>query len=263
MTRSERRAERFAARRARRAWRTGSAHSQLVMGLLVIGIGMLFLLDNLGFIEIRHAITFWPLAFIVAGIVKMFDTSSPNNYVVGTILIVVGAVLVLNRIGIVYLSWQTMWPVLMIALGGLLLYRAVDSQRRRGEASEPAFGAVPLQKEPLKADAPGDSMVDATAILGGFERSVLSQDFRGGDVTAILGGCALDMRSASIKGEAVLDVFAFMGGITIKVPSDWTVVLHGTPILGGFEEKTAKPPDGSKRLVVTGYAILGGVEVRN
>jgi hypothetical protein len=71
------------------------------------------------------------------------------------------------------------------------------------------------------------------------------------------------MRGSSIEGEAVLNVFTVCGGITIKCPPDWTVVLHGTPILGGFDEKTATPPDTSKRLIVKGYAILGGLEVRN
>jgi predicted membrane protein len=78
-----------------------------------------------------------------------------------------------------------------------------------------------------------------------------------------MGGCSLDMRTASIQGEAVINVFAFWGGVTIKCPPDWTVVLQGTPIMGGFEEKTATPPDGSKRLVIRGYAVMGGVEVRN
>ena len=35
------------------------------------------------------------------------------------------------------------------------------------------------------------------------------------------------------------------------------------PVMGGFAEKTARPPDASKRLVISGYAIMGGVEVRN
>jgi predicted membrane protein len=78
-----------------------------------------------------------------------------------------------------------------------------------------------------------------------------------------MGGCALDLREASIMKEAVINVFAIWGGITIKVPPDWTVVLQATPVMGGFTEKTARPPDNSKRLVVTGYAIMGGVEVRN
>ncbi|MDB5745779.1 MAG: hypothetical protein JWP72_627, partial [Massilia sp.] len=76
-------------------------------------------------------------------------------------------------------------------------------------------------------------------------------------------GCTLDMRGASIRGEATINVFAFWGGVTIKCPPDWTIVLQGTPIMGGFDEKTATPPDNSKRLVIRGYAIMGGVEVRN
>jgi hypothetical protein len=41
----------------------------------------------------------------------------------------------------------------------------------------------------------------------------------------------------------VINVFAIWGGINIKVPPDWTVVLQGTPMMGGFDEKTAPPPD--------------------
>jgi hypothetical protein len=61
----------------------------------------------------------------------------------------------------------------------------------------------------------------------------------------------------------VLNVFALCGGINIKIPPDWSVVLQGTPILGGFEEKTIVPPNKDKRLYVTGYAIMGGLEIRN
>jgi len=114
------------------------------------------------------------------------------------------------------------------------------------------------------ADGAGtDNVVDVVAVLGGFERRVTTSDFRGGEITAILGGCELDLRESSIVKEAVINVFATWGGINIKVPPDWTVVLNGTPLMGGFSEKTVTPPDGSKRLVITGYAIMGGVEVRN
>jgi predicted membrane protein len=78
-----------------------------------------------------------------------------------------------------------------------------------------------------------------------------------------MGGCELDLRHASIQGEAVLNVFAMWGGIEIKVPEDWVVSMQGTPILGGFSEKTMVSKDTSKRLVIRGYAIMGGVEVRN
>jgi hypothetical protein len=41
------------------------------------------------------------------------------------------------------------------------------------------------------------------------------------------------------------------------------VVLEGTPIMGGFEEKTVPPSSVAKRLIVRGYVIMGGLEVRN
>jgi predicted membrane protein len=222
---------------------------QVVLGVLVIAMGMLFLLDNLAIWDLRRAIQFWPMVFIVVGVVKLFDTSCADGYFFGAVLILVGVLMTLNRLGYIYFSWRTVWPVLLIALGGSVLYKAINGRRLVGS-------------EPMKIAASND-VVDATAILGGFERRITSPDFKGGEVTAIMGGCALDMRGSSITTEAVLNVFVVFGGITIKCPPDWTVVLHGTPIMGGFDEKTAPPPDNSKRLIVRGYAIMGGVEVRN
>jgi predicted membrane protein len=238
----------------------------MVLGILVIAIGLLFLLDNLDIIDTHRALSFWPLAFIVAGAVKMSDTGSHNGRAVGLALIVVGALLTLQRLGWLYFNWHTMWPVAMIALGGLVLFRALTGRRGPGAApgdkDDPLAPAGPF--DPFAKDQPDSAdVVDVTAILGGLERRVVTQSFRGGEVNAILGGCTLDMRGSSIEGEAVLNVYALFGGIEIKCPPDWTVVMHGTPILGGFSEKTATAPDTGKRLIIKGYAIMGGVDVHN
>lgn len=248
-------AVRQAGRAARRADR--GLTSQVLMGVLVIAIGLLFLLDNLDLIEVHEALAFWPLVFIFAGIAKLLDTSSPNGYLVGLAGIGIGTAMILNRLGIVYFSWRTAWPLILIAVGAMVVYRAVTGPRTA------QAGMAVVDDKDRMAGAGDAATVDVTAILGGFERRVHSQDFRGGEVTAVMGGCTLDMRGASIQGEAVVNVFAFWGGVTIKCPPDWTVVLQGTPIMGGFEEKTVTPPNGSKRLVIRGYAIMGGVEVRN
>jgi predicted membrane protein len=222
---------------------------QVILGVVVIGMGLLFLLDNLNIWDFHRAVQFWPMVFIVVGAIKLFDTSSSDGYFLGAVLILVGVLMMLGRLGYIYFSWRAVWPILLIALGGSVLYKAFTGRRLIGSS--------------LKGMADADDVVDVTAILGGFERRITSQHFKGGEVTALMGGCALDMRGAQIDGEAVINVFAVWGGITIKCPPDWTVVLHGTPIMGGFEEKTAVPADSSKRLIVRGYAIMGGVEVRN
>ncbi|KQV52487.1 DUF5668 domain-containing protein [Massilia sp. Root335] len=228
---------------------TNRASSQVVLGLLVVGMGVLFLLDNLDILNFRHAIGFWPLVFIVAGCAALFGNGPRSGNYMGGVLIAVGVLMILGRLGFFYISWGTLWPLVMIALGGLVLFRSLGPGRVARSAAVAGAGL--------------DNVVDIVAVLGGFERRVSAQDFRGGEITAVMGGCALDLREASIVKEAVINVFTIWGGINIKVPPDWTVVLNGTPLMGGFSEKTVRPPDGSKRLVITGYAIMGGVEVRN
>jgi hypothetical protein len=82
-------------------------------------------------------------------------------------------------------------------------------------------------------------------------------------LTAILGGFEVDLRNASIQGEAVMDVMAVMGGVQLRVPDDWIVIIEGFPILGGYDDKTRPPKDSVKRLVIRGTVIMGGVEVKN
>lgn len=226
-----------------------SVPSQIILGVFVIGLGVLFLLDNLNIFDFRRMVSFWPAVFILIGVVKLLDTKSPNGTMIGAIFIGIGTLLTLNRLDVIDFDWRNIWPLAIIFLGGSVVYRAMRG-RKSIESS-------------MKVDEGSDSVVDVTAILGGFDRRITTPHFRGGEVTAVMGGCQLDLRGSSIEGEAVVNVFAAMGGITLKVPPDWTVILHGTPIMGGFDEKTIAPPHNQKRLIIKGYAIMGGVEVRN
>lgn len=229
--------------------RVRSASSQVILGVIVIALGLMFLLDNLDIFNISHAIGFWPVMFIVFGILKLADTKSGSGNLAGGLLIALGGVMVLNNLGYIHLNMRAAWPVLIILVGVGVVYKSLTRSRNIGMLDKGEDGT--------------DSVVDATAILGGFERRISTPNFRGGEITALMGGCDLDLRGSSIEGEAVVNVFAAMGGITLKVPPDWTVILHGTPIMGGFDEKTIAPVNNNKRLIIKGYAIMGGVEVRN
>lgn len=259
--------------------------SQIVLGVIVIGLGLLFLLDNLGFINVRYTFRFWPTILIIFGLLKISQSHTRSGYILGGVMVLLGLSWTLKAMGLLYINWSILWPLLIIAAGVAVVSKSLPGaqqrQRRRHFAAPPdataapdAFGqprngAVSLDKEAVSA-APGasgqtddDSIIEVTAILGGYVRRVSSQRFRGGDINVIMAGCEIDLRQASIEGEAVLNVFALCGGVTIKIPPDWSVVLQGTPILGGFEEKTIVPPNQAKRLYVTGYAIMGGLEIRN
>jgi len=227
---------------------------QVLIGLAVIAVGCVFLLENLGILDFDYTLQFWPVLLILAGALKLAQSSDNGGKMIGGLLIAFGGALILRSTGLLYISWRTMAPLMLIGLGLVVIFKAQQGRR-------PPQLLDKLGK--LDGQADDDSVINVTAILGGMERRITTSNFRGGEVTSIMGGCQLDLRHASMQGEAVLNVFALCGGVEIKVPDDWTVSLQGTPLLGGFSEKTIPNKDASKRLIIRGVAIMGGLEVRN
>lgn len=231
----------------------GGAAGQMVIGLGVIAVGMLFLLDNLGIIDFVDFTALWPVLLIMGGVLKYLQSTSGRGKAAGIVLAALGAVLLLRAVGLIDISWRLLMPGLMIAGGMVVVFQAMRS--RTGGDARPG-----LYKD---GDSDSDSHVRLFALLGGIDRRVQTSDFRGGEVSAFMGGCQLDLREASVQGEAVINVFAMWGGIDIRVPDDWVVSLEGVPLLGGFSENTKPLGDRNKRLVIRGVALMGGVEVRN
>jgi predicted membrane protein len=219
---------------------------QLVVGLIVIAVGVLMTLDNLQIIDASQYLRFWPAALIGLGLVKVWNSSEGTGGGFGGFLfIVIGAWLLLEQTTLVRISFWDMWPALLVAFGVFLVWKGLSSPGRR----------MPLTSNDL---------VNGTALLGAVSRGNNSAAFRGGELTAVMGGCELDLRHAAIDGEAVIDVFALWGGIEIKVPQDWTVVSHVMPILGGVDDQTRPPQNASRhRLVLRGFIVMAGVEIKN
>ena len=219
---------------------------QLVVGLIVIAVGVLMTLDNLQIIDASQYLRFWPAALIVLGLVKVWHSSEGRGGGFGGLLfIIIGVGLLLEQTTLVRISFWDMWPALLVAFGVFLVWKGASSPGRR------------------TAYASND-LVSAMAVLGAVSRGNNSAAFRGGELTAVMGGCELDLRHAAIDGEAVIDVFALWGGIEIKVPQDWTVASHVTPILGGVDDQTRPPQNASRhRLVLRGFIVMAGVEIKN
>jgi predicted membrane protein len=230
------------------------AGAQIVVGIAVIAIGFLFLFDNLGWLQLDMGMQFWPVVLIAAGVLKITQSRSRHGTAVGGFLLVFGAVMLLNGLGLLTVGWNVLAPMLMIGAGLLLVLRSAGRRPPHGKA-----GAADARD----VDPAQENTVDTTTVLGAYRRRMATQSFGGGDITVIMAGCDLDLRQASIDGVAVLNVFALMGGINIKVPLDWTVEMDGVPLVGGFQDFTVHPKDGGKRLIVRGSVVMGGLDVRN
>jgi predicted membrane protein len=220
---------------------------QLLFGLGVIAVGVLFTLDNLHVIHAEDYLQYWPLFLIAIGLLKLYQTRDGRSGTLGGLIFTVAGVwLLLEETAVIRVSFWDMWPLLLVLFGIHLVWQGATGRR------------------PGRPDADSNATVSALAILGGVVRGNNSRQFRGGSLTAVMGGCDIDLRQAAIDGEAVLDVSVMWGGIEIKVPEDWTVVSHVVPLMAGFEDKT-RPPQGATthRLIIRGFAIMAGIEVKN
>ncbi|HVO11854.1 MAG TPA: LiaF domain-containing protein [Vicinamibacteria bacterium] len=232
----------------RAGWRGNRITPRLVVGLSIMTAGLILALDSLGLVDGAVVLRWWPLVLITVGVVKW--TSTPHQASSGFVWIAAGIGFLLVSLG--RMSFGGVWAMVLFFVGANIAWRALWP--------------------PLPRLA-GDDAFDMVAVLGGAKTGITSTEaegvaprrFRGGRAMAVMGGCEIDLRRASIPEgqEAQLDVFVMWGGIEIKVPEEWEVVNRGSAFLGGFENKTRSLPSADRRLVVTGTAIMGGVEVKN
>ncbi|HEU4950358.1 MAG TPA: DUF5668 domain-containing protein [Holophagaceae bacterium] len=224
----------------------------LVLGVCIILFGLALTLDQLNVPHAAFLVKLWPLILLAVGAAKLRQSDGFHSG--GLILIVLGAYLLVSNFTPGGLA-DSLWPLMLVAIGIAVVMKSV--RQRRDLPGQP--GAT----RGTGADA-GDR-IEATAIFSGCRRQPQGRPFRGGDATAIFGGLELDLRSAEPSPEPmVLDLFILFGGGEIRVPAGWAVDIQTNVIFGGVGHKLPETPaPGAPRLVLTGTALFGGLEVRH
>ena len=88
---------------------------RFLTGLIVLGFGVLILLSNLGFADLREAAAWWPVGLVAVGILKVVFARSGPAMLGGTLWAGVGLWILLYNLHIIKLSFWTaiglFWPV--------------------------------------------------------------------------------------------------------------------------------------------------------
>lgn len=234
---------------------------RVVFGFGLIAMGVLFTLDNVEVFDARDLWRYaWPVLLVVVGLskvlwpgtgseigVRVLWSGTGSGSGVGVAMAVVGGLFLLDedRLGYIRFDFWDLVPLLLVLMGASMVWGGIFGRRR------------------YNASAP--TVINAVSILSGSNLGTASDAFQGGDLVAFMGGVEVDLSRAQISdGPAVIDAFAFWGGIEIRIPRDWAVRSRCIPILAGFEDKSEKPvgePAGV--LIVKGFAVMGGIEIKN
>jgi hypothetical protein len=226
-------------------WENGH---RLIPAVIVIGIGVLFLLNNLNVFYFAEWARYWPVILIALGLVKLVDADSPGGHATGAILVGAGGILLGQTLGYLHVSIQDLWPLFLIGAGLLMLF-----QRNSWYRVRPGLYVHGRMRE--------------ASVFGGGKRQINTQDFTGGHIDAVFSGYEIDLRNATMAADsATLKVSAVFSGVEIRVPETWSVVIDGHGAFGAFVDNTTQPnpqTPGLKRLFVRGGAVFSGVEVKN
>lgn len=108
----------------------------LFWGILIIGIGTVFLLDRLHIGDMHYVLrNYWPLFLIAIGVSKFFK---PGRAWSGLWLVAVGSWLLAVTLHLYDLTYSSSWPILLIVLGGGMVFRALFEGTRRHRSERPS-----------------------------------------------------------------------------------------------------------------------------
>lgn len=278
---------------------------RMVLGMTLALAGVMLTLDRLGVAPIGRLFRYWPVPIMLIGGLMFAQARDSRERFRGAVLGIVGTWLFLSSQGLLRVNvWELFWPVMLIVLGARLVFVPHRSWPRRPRhrhwptVPPPPFDGPPPSCDPSSSrfsdGGATEAAHDATtsrdtewargfttdsgerisifSVMSHIKRASNAARFRGGDITAFMGGGQLDLRLANILpgDEAVLDIVTVMGGVEVYAPAHWEISTPILPFMGGVEDKRLPPLPGdpaakngvAPRLVLRGFVMMGSVEIK-
>ncbi len=225
--------------------------SQLFLPLVIIGVGVLFLLESLGYLDASGILhTWWPSLLILLGLTMFLGRGA--GFFFPSVVLLCGAALQLGKLDLLPGNvWGYIWPALLVLLGLSMLFRRTSNDGCCGRS-----GPV---------DVSGDK-IDLKTSFSESVRRVNSSSFAGGKVSCVFGECRVDLTQARFAaGNAVLHVDVKFGKLLLRVPQGCKVVCQADTVAGELKDLHSPPAEGTQTgtLVIEGDVGFGSLEVMN
>ena len=221
-------------------------------GTLLLATGVFYLLYNFNALPfpVPAYVFSWQMLVILIGIYALYKSLTK-----GLILIGVGTYFILPLTGIIQpIDIQKMWPALIILLGIIVLFGSGFNKKHK-------------KKYMSATSTLNEELFEITAIMSGNTRQVSSYDFKGGSITAVMGGVELDLTNCYLSKEGcVIDLSVVMGGVSLKISREWNIQSEITPIMSGIEDEdqysTNVHIDPAATIILRGSVVMGGIEIK-
>ena len=260
---------------------------RMTAGIIIVGIGIILLAGKLGLGWLfPHWIfnwgNMWPLILIVVGLIA--GGNSNFRHPSSLILIGIGSFFLLKNLTNFDIG-PFLWPALIIGIGLWLLlgkrrsgphpprfdhrhrfHRRYDdgnyewdkrvNEQPNDPASQPQDFTESLNEDYLKS----------TSVFGDVKKTIISKNFRGGEVVTVCGGTDINLIQADIQQPIAIDVFQIFAGTKIIVPAHWKIHSDVVSVFGEVDDKRFTqgiPQDEQKVVYIKGTSLFGGVTIKS
>lgn len=221
--------------------------TNMLWGLILVIIGVIFGLNALDITDIDIFFNgWWTLFIIIPCLISLFKEEEKMDNIIG---VVIGSCLFLGCQGLLDsdIIWKLMIPFILVMIGLSIIFKDVLGKKVKKEIKK-------LNKENKK---------EYCSTFSSQDIDLEKETFEGANVSAIFGGVKFDIRDAIIKEDAIIDVSAIFGGVTIYVPNDINVKINSTSIFGGVSNERRKKKTESKTTIyINATCMFGGVEIK-
>lgn len=213
----------------------------------------------------------WPLLLLLLGLYSIVDQMRVK--IGSIILVLVGGFFMAHDLFPEFDVKTYTWPVALIVFGIFLLTNKQKGVKgwKRNKSSTDSTAYKPnsvSQKAGLPpAETVNTERVEINMLLSSANKKIVSSKFGGGDINCALGGAEVDLTETQFEGRIRLEVNVLMGGVQLRIPSDWSIQSDVTLIMGGIEDNRVAANHANevpaRTLVLDGTVIMGGVEIIN
>lgn len=222
-----------------------------IFGALILVIGLLFLLSNIGVVEMNIGTfisTFWPLLIIYFGIRQVFrglvyfsrklsdGKWKINKLFWGMVITAFGVTLQGNHLGYFYISsgqfWSWIWPILIIYFGLSIIFNrksdliVIDLSNKYDDddADRDTFGHRKTKRI---------TSIKRKHLIGDIKLGKTPWQIEDLQTWVGIGDISIDLSTAMLKeGENVIDLSGGIGDVKILVPDALPVKINVDVKLG-------------------------------
>ncbi|NIM10703.1 MAG: hypothetical protein GTO45_01850 [Candidatus Aminicenantes bacterium] len=221
-----------------------------------------------------------------------------GSLLIGLLLIVLGALWVLNNTNVIDFEIKEWWPLILIAIGLVHLF----NRRRFFDFAgwlfiglgvvfllvengvlhwhevwrywpvililvglSIVFQGVKFKKrrkydyDPDETPSSDEERIHESSFFGGWSKRVTTKNFRGGNISAVFGGLEIDLRDAKLSEKGgVLDVSAVFGGVELRIPDSWVIEDRSSAIFAGVDYKCSNTRGSTGKRLIINASAVFG-----